>query len=69
VNVNKMPALRVDDTGMHAACCNTNTWKATAGSSTVFINSKKAHRKDDADQHCGGNGKLITASTNVIVGG
>ena len=23
VNVNKMPALRVDDTGMHAICCNT----------------------------------------------
>jgi uncharacterized Zn-binding protein involved in type VI secretion len=63
-----MPALRVDDTGMHAACCNTNTWKATAGSATVFINNKKAHRKDDADQHCGGMGKLITASANVIVG-
>lgn len=68
VNCNKMPALRVDDTGMHAACCNTNTWTATAGSGTVFINNKKAHRQNDADKHCGGQGKLITASTNVIVG-
>ena len=68
VNVNSMPALRVDDTGMHAACCNTNTWTATAGSPTVFINNKKAHRKGDADKHCGGNGTLNTASTNVIVG-
>ncbi len=39
------------------------------GAGLVFINGKKAHRKDDADKHCGGNGKLITASTNVIVGG
>jgi len=68
VNCNNKAALRVDDTGMHGACCNTNTWTATAGSTTVFINNKAAHRKDDADQHCGGMGKLITASTNVIVG-
>ncbi|MDB4954018.1 MAG: repeat-containing protein [Myxococcales bacterium] len=68
VNCNGMPALRVDDPGMHAACCNSNTWTATAGSSTVFINNKAAHRKDDADKHCGGNGKLTTGSSNVIVG-
>ena len=69
VNCNSLPALRVDDKGMHAACCNTNTWTATAGSSTVMINGKKAHRKDDADQHCGGQGALNTASTDVMVGG
>ena len=69
VNVNKMPALRVDDTGIHMACCGPNTWTAQAGSSTVFINNKAAHRQGDADKHCGGMGKLIMGSPNVIVGG
>ena len=44
-------------------------WTAQAGSGTVFINGKKAHRKDDADTHCGGTGKMIEGSSNVIVGG
>ena len=59
VLVNKMPALRVGDKGVHAACCNGNYWEAQAGSATVFINSKKAHRMGDADKHCGGTGSLI----------
>ncbi len=69
VNIDKMPALRMDDTGVHAACCGPNLWRATAGSGTVFINGKKAHRKGDADQHCGGNGKLVTGSSTVFIGG
>jgi uncharacterized Zn-binding protein involved in type VI secretion len=69
VNVNSRPALRVGDPGIHMACCGPNTWKATAGSGTVFINNKAAHRLGDADQHCGGQGKLIEGSNNVIVGG
>ena len=69
VKVNKLPALRVTDTGIHAACCGPNTWTAKAGSGTVFINSLKAHRLGDSDQHCGGMGQLIAGSPNVIVGG
>lgn len=67
--VNKKPALRVGDNGIHAACCEKNTWEATTGSSTVFINGKAAHRMGDQDKHCGGMGTLIEGSTNVIVGG
>ncbi len=67
--VNKMPALREGDQGIHMACCNSNTWTAAAGSGTVFINNKAAHRMGDADTHCGGSGKLIEGSPNVIVGG
>jgi uncharacterized Zn-binding protein involved in type VI secretion len=69
VKVNKLPALRVTDTGIHAACCGPNTWVAQAGSATVFINSLKAHRQGDSDTHCGGVGRLIMGSPNVIVGG
>jgi uncharacterized Zn-binding protein involved in type VI secretion len=69
VQVNGRPALRVDDVGVHAACCGPNMWKATAGSATVLINGKPAHRLNDADQHCGGVGKLTTASTDVIADG
>ena len=69
VKVNKLPALRVGDKGVHAACCNGNNWTAQAGSGTVFINNKAAHRMGDADQHCGGMGKLIGGSPNVVTGG
>lgn len=69
VMVNNLPALRVDDPGMHAVCCNTNTWNALYGSTTVFINGKCAYRKDDTSKHCGGTGKLIEGSPNVETGG
>jgi len=69
VLVNNMSALRVDDLGIHAACCGPNMWKAITGSTTVLINGKPAHRLNDLDLHCGGLGKLITASPNVITGG
>jgi uncharacterized Zn-binding protein involved in type VI secretion len=68
VYVNGMPALRVSDTGVHAACCGPNMWLAVEGSPTVLINNLMAHRKDDSDQHCGGMGKLIQGSPNVFVG-
>ena len=68
VNVNKRPALRVDDSGIHAACCGANTWTATKGSETVFINGKVAHRMGDQNRHCGGMGQLVEGSPNVIVG-
>jgi uncharacterized Zn-binding protein involved in type VI secretion len=69
VNVNGRPAVRVDDSGVHSACCGPNQWRALAGSPTVFINGKPAHRVGDATQHCGGNGKLVEGSSNVDVGG
>lgn len=69
VNVNSRPALRVDDIGVHAACCGPNMWTAQAGSGTVFINKKKAHRLNDADKHCGGMGKMVEGSADVITGG
>lgn len=69
VNVNSMPALRVSDTGVHAACCGPNMWTAAKGSGTVFINGLAAHRIGDTDTHCGGSGQLIAGSPNVIVGG
>ncbi len=69
VLVNGRPALRVDDAGIHAACCGPNTWVAKVGSGTVFINDKAAHRLGDQDQHCGGMGQLVEGSGDVITGG
>jgi len=68
VNVNRRPALRVGDPGIHAACCGANTWSATVGSATVFINGQSAHRIGDMTRHCGGMGRLVEGSPNVIVG-
>jgi len=61
VNVNRRPALRVDDPGIHAACCGPNTWTANR-------NGRAAHRMGDQTRHCGGLGRLIEGSPNVIVG-
>lgn len=68
VNVNGRPAIRVDDPGIHTACCGGNTWNAQTGSKSVFINGKPAHRLGDVVRHCGGVGKCIEGSGNVIVG-
>jgi len=66
---NSRPAFRKDDTGIHAACCNQNTWKAVQGSGTVFINNKEAVRLGDQTKHCGGSGNMIEGSDNVMIGG
>ena len=68
VLVNNRPALRVGDVGVHAACCGPNTWVAVKGSPTVLIEGRQAHRLGDDDQHCGGMGRLIEGSPDVIVG-
>ena len=66
--INSKFALRVDDMGMHAVCCGMNMWTAKMGAPTVNINGKKAYRKDDMGQSCGGMTKLIEGSADVIVG-
>src|SRR5262245_51157320 len=68
VNINGMPAVRVDDIGIHAACCGANMWTAKLGAPFVFINGKAAHRVNDLGQACGGITKLIQGSPDVIVG-
>jgi uncharacterized Zn-binding protein involved in type VI secretion len=68
VYVNNRPAVRVGDTGVHAACCGPNTWTAAAGSSTVFVNNKPVHRMGDQDTHCGGTGTLTQGSADVVAG-
>jgi len=68
VLVNDRPALRVSDTGVHAACCGPNTWVAVKGSATVLIENLQAHRLGDQDAHCGGMGFLVEGSPDVLVG-
>ena len=69
VVVNGRPAIRVDDPGIHAACCGPNKWNAKTGSSSVFVNGRAAHRLGDMVKHCGGMGTTIEGSANVLVGG
>jgi uncharacterized Zn-binding protein involved in type VI secretion len=70
VMINSLPALRQNDTGVHAVCCGPNMWTAQMGSSTVNINSKQAMRSGDMTTHCGGVGSIQSpCSTNVNIGG
>ena len=68
VIINGKPALRVGDNGVHSTCCGANTWQTVAGSATVFINGRPAVRLGDATQHCGGAGKTIEGSPDVLIG-
>lgn len=70
VLVNNMPAIRKDDPGVHAACCNGNTWAVAKGSATVFVNSIAAARQGDMTKHCGKSpGTIVQGSPNVMTGG
>lgn len=69
VMCNGKPFARVGDPGIHAACCNANTWECKTGSGTVFANGIKAHRKGDSTKHCGGMGSMSTGSGDVFTGG
>lgn len=69
VMINDMPALRLGDPGIHAACCGPNTWKAAQGSPNVLINGKAAVRMGDQTQHCGGVGQTAAGSSNVLING
>lgn len=66
VFVNKRPAIRLGDPGIHMACCGPNQWKVAKGSSTVYVNGKPLARMGDKTTHCGGSGKLINGSSNVF---
>jgi uncharacterized Zn-binding protein involved in type VI secretion len=69
VFINGRPAIRVDDLGIHAICCGSNVWVAAEGAATVFINGKPVVRSGDRTGHCGGEGKMIEGSDDVIIGG
>ena len=71
VLVNGLPAFRLNDNGIHAACCGPNTFISAAGSGSVHINGKPAVRMGDRTSHCGGagSGMMTKGSTNVMTGG
>lgn len=68
VTINGKPAVRKGDGGIHSTCCGLNRWAAGSGSKTVTIDGKPAFRQNDPTIHCGGIGKLIQSSGNVIIG-
>ena len=68
VLTNGLPSVRVGDHGVHSACCGPNIWNAKTGSRSVLINGRLAHRLGDAVNHCGGLGKTVQGSPNVLVG-
>lgn len=67
VFINGKPALRVGDTGIHSACCGSNTWVCIEGSARVRVNGIPLVRLGDATRHCGGQGKMIEGSSDVVV--
>src|SRR4051812_32270014 len=66
VFINKLPAIRLGDPGIHAACCGPNNYKTAKGSGTVYVNGKPLCRLGDKTTHCGGSGTLIQGSPSVF---
>lgn len=54
-----VPAARVGDTGVHAACCGPNTFTIISGDPTVLIDGRPAARCGDTTRHCGGVGRIV----------
>lgn len=66
VFINKLAAIRLDDPGIHMACCGPNQWQVAKGSPSVYVNGKPLARMGDKTKHCGGDGVLIVGSPNVF---
>jgi uncharacterized Zn-binding protein involved in type VI secretion len=60
--------LRIGDSGVHGSCCGSNSWIASGGSDSVFINGIPAVRLGDETTHCGGKGRMVEASPDVEIG-
>lgn len=70
VMTNSLPQARLNDPGVHSACCGPNTYKIVAGSGTVMVNGKPAARLGDQTLHCGmATGTIIMGSPTVQIGG
>lgn len=67
--INKRPAIRKGDPGIHAACCGPNMWNVLMSSATVIIEGSGAARQGDQTKHCGSVGTIIEGSPTVIIGG
>jgi uncharacterized Zn-binding protein involved in type VI secretion len=64
VLLNGLPAARVGDHGIQAACCGPNTYTIVSGDESVLIDGRPAAHKDSVTRHCGGAGSIIMGSLN-----
>jgi len=67
VMINKLPAARQDDIGIHAVCCGPNNFTIQKGSPSVYVNGKPLARMNDTCKHCGGSGPIIAGSPDVMI--
>jgi uncharacterized Zn-binding protein involved in type VI secretion len=58
VTVMGVPAGRVGDTGIHAACCGGNIWEVVEGDPEVLIDGRPAAKIGSKTKHCGGVGSI-----------
>lgn len=68
VIINNQPGARQGDMGIHGICCGPNRYTIAKGAPTVDINARPAARQADRTSHCGGIGRVINGSNDVIVG-
>lgn len=59
---------RLGDSGVHAGCCGPNTFIIMTACATSFEGGLPIARVGDMTQHCGGVGRLISGSANIVVG-
>lgn len=62
VRINGKPVACAGDTGTHATCCGPNTFKIVSGDPSILVDGKPVARLGDKTEHCGGLGKIVSAS-------
>jgi len=70
VYIENCQAARLNDMGVHAACCGPNIYTIITASSTVVIEGSAAARLGDSTLHCGtAAGSIVTGAGTVTIGG
>ena len=68
VYIENIQAARINDLGVHAACCGPNTYQIISGSGTCIIESSPAARVGDTTLHCAtSTGTIVSGSATVMI--
>ncbi len=70
VFIENMQAARLNDTGVHAACCGPNTFQIVSSSATCIIEGMAAARMGDSTLHCSmAPGSIVSGAATVMING
>jgi uncharacterized Zn-binding protein involved in type VI secretion len=68
VYIENSQAARLNDMGIHAACCGPNTYMIVSASGTCIIEGSAAARVGDTTLHCGtAAGSIVSGASTTMI--